>query len=209
VEQDRPRNRLNDASTDSRGWLWFGTMDDDETHSHGALYSWEGTALTTCDEGFVISNGPAFSPDGRFFYHSDTVARTIYRFDVGVGGSLSGKRPFIEIEEGAGWPDGTAVDAEGRLWIALYGGWAVRCYSPQGDLLETVGLPCAQVTKVAFGGPDLKTAYVTTAWKGLCTEERARQSLAGALFAFDADIPGLPTTPMRESLCLRPAHRSS
>jgi D-xylonolactonase len=169
-------------------------MDDGETEPHGALYCWDRSAAPiACDQGFVISNGPAFSPDGRTLYHTDSVRRTINRFDVASDGFLSGKRPFIEIEEGAGCPDGTSVDAEGCLWVALYRGWAVRRYSPRGELLEVVALPCANVTKLALGGGDLKTAFVTTARKGLGPRELAAQPLAGNLFAFDAEVPGLAT----------------
>jgi sugar lactone lactonase YvrE len=117
--------------------------------------------------------------------------RVVYRFDVEPEGRLSGKRPFVEIEAHAGCPDGSVADSEGCIWIALYGGWAVRRYSPQGQLLETVSLPCANVTKLAFGGSSLQTAFVTTARKGLSQGELAAQPLAGGLFAFEVDVPGL------------------
>jgi D-xylonolactonase len=194
LEGERPGNRMNDACVDATGRLWFGSMDDDETEPRGVLYRWDcRVAPIACDQGFVISNGPAFSPDGRTLYHTDSVRRTIYRFEVASDGSASGKRPFIQIEDGAGFPDGTTVDAEGCLWVALYQGWAVRRYSARGELLEVVALPCANVTKLALGGGDLKTAFVTTARKGLGPRELAAQPLAGNLFAFDAEVPGLAT----------------
>jgi sugar lactone lactonase YvrE len=200
LESDLPDNRLNDACADAAGRLWFGSMDNREAKPNGSLYRWDGTgAPVPCDHGFVISNGPIHSPDGRVLYHTDTVRRTIYRFDVVADGSVSGKRPFIEIEDGAGWPDGSTVDAEGCLWVALWGGWAVRRYSPEGDLLEIVRLPCAYVTKVALGGDDLRTAFVTTALKGLGRENLESQPLAGGLFAFEADIPGLCAAPIQLS----------
>jgi D-xylonolactonase len=175
-------------------------MDDQEAEPHGRLYSWDGTAPPRLrDDGYVISNGPAFSPDGRRFYHTDTQRRIVYRFDVGADGTLSGKQPFVEIETHAGWPDGSLVDSEGCIWIALYGGWAVQRYSPQGQLLETVSLPCANVTKLALGGRDLKTAFVTTARKGLSESELAAQPLAGGLFAFEVDVPGLPPGTMMKA----------
>jgi D-xylonolactonase len=193
VEPDWPCNRLNDACIDPAGRLWFGTMDDQETALTGALYCWHGMgAPISHDQGFVISNGLAHSPDGRFLYHTDTVRRMIYRFDAAVDGSISNKQAFIEIEEGAGFPDGTAVDIEGCLWVALWHGWAVRRYSPQGELLETISIPCANVTKLAFGGDDLKTAFITTAQAGLSHEELGAQNLAGSIFAFESEVPGLP-----------------
>jgi D-xylonolactonase len=192
LEGERLGNRMNDACIDPMGRLWFGSMDDGETEPHGALYSWDcASAPQAWDQGFAISNGPAFSPDGRTLYHTDSLRRTIHRFDVAADGAVCGKRPFIRIEDEAGWPDGTTVDAEGCLWVALYQGSAVRRYSPRGELLEVVDLPCANVTKLVLGGKDLKTAFVTTARKGLDPAELAAQPLAGGLFAFEADVPGL------------------
>jgi D-xylonolactonase len=192
LHSERAGNRMNDACLDAIGRLWFGSMDDAEIEPHGALYCWDrGGSPILWDQDFVISNGPAFSPDGSVFYHTDSARRTIYRFDVGSDGSLHDKRLFIKIEDGGGWPDGTTVDAQGCLWVALYQGWAVRRYSPQSELLEVVGIPCAHVTKLALGGEDRKTAFVTTARKGLSAEALAAQPLAGNLFAFDVDVPGM------------------
>jgi sugar lactone lactonase YvrE len=89
------------------------------------------------------------------------------------------------------------VDSAGCVWIALYGGWGVRRYSADGTLLDFVRFPVANVTKIAFGGGDLRTAYATTAAKGLSAAERAAQTHAGDLFAFRVDVPGLPTPPVR------------
>jgi sugar lactone lactonase YvrE len=191
VEPDHPGNRLNDGSVSPEGELWFGSMDDAESEPSGALYRLDRDGrCVVLDKGYVIGNGPAFSPDGRVFYHTATSCKTVFAFDRPEPHTLTGKRVFVQIESGAGHPDGTAVDQEGCVWIALYGGWGVRRYSPQGELLTTVRLPCANVTKIAFGGPDLRTAYVTTAWKGLPPEQRAAQPLAGDLFSFEAPAPG-------------------
>jgi xylono-1,5-lactonase len=192
VEPHLPANRLNDGCVSPEGELWFGSMHDPELEPTGALYRLDADGRCVClDKGYVITNGPAFSPDGRVFYHTDTSHRTVYAFDRPDPHTLAGKRVFVQIEEGAGHPDGTTVDQEGCVWIALWGGWAVRRYSPEGKLLATVRLPCANVTKIAFGGPDLRTAYVTTAWKGMTREQRAAQPLAGDLFSFEAPAPGL------------------
>ena len=197
IEPERPGNRLNDACVDSAGRLWFGTMDDHETEASGGLYSWHGAgAAVAHDQGFVISNGPAHSPDGSFMYHTDTVRRTIFRFDISAAGELSNKKIFIQIEDGAGFPDGTTIDAEGCLWVALWQGGQVRRYSRQGELMETVALPCSNVTKIALGGADLKTAFVTTARVGLSQEALTAQHLAGSIFAFEVDVPGLPSRPI-------------
>jgi xylono-1,5-lactonase len=192
VDADRPRNRLNDAHVDAAGRLWFGTMDDDETKATGALYRFDTTGLHRCDDGYVITNGPATSPDGRTLYHIDTLQRAIYAFDLAADGSLGARRVFARIAEADGYPDGPVVAADGCVWVGLYGGWGVNRYTPQGELLSKLALPVANCTKPAFGGDDLRTLYVTSAWKGLSAEQRAQQRLAGGLFAVRVDTPGLP-----------------
>lgn len=197
VEDASLGNRLNDGFVDADGRLWFGSMHDGETASSGALYRLDRGGLTRVDDGYCITNGPAVSPDGRTLYHTDTLKKLIYAFDLAADGELSGRRVFAAIEDGAGYPDGPAVDAEGCVWTGLFGGWGVRRYSPAGEVVDFVRFPCANVTKLAFGGPELKTVYATTAWKGLNPAERAAQPLAGGLFAFDVDTPGLPQHDVR------------
>lgn len=191
VEPDLPGNRLNDGAVDAKGRLWFGSMDDGENAPSGKLYRLDAGGLAAMDSGTVITNGPAFSPDGFTLYHTDTLGKTIYAFDTGEDGALRNKRVFVKIEDGAGWPDGPAVDREGCLWTGLFGGWAARRYAPDGALLETVSFPVANVTKLAFGGDDLTTVYATTASKGLDAASLGKQPLAGGLFRFTVTVPGL------------------
>ncbi|QBI05193.1 SMP-30/gluconolactonase/LRE family protein [Pseudoduganella albidiflava] len=193
-EADRPGNRLNDGHVAHDGALWFGSMDNAETAASGALYRYDGalrSGLTKHDDGIIITNGPAFSPDRKTFYHTDTFGKTVYAFDVTAEGTLANKRVFATIAE-PGWPDGSAVDAAGNVWVAVFRGARVLRYSPAGELLETIAFPVPNITKIAFGGPDLKTAFATTATKGLTAEERAAAPLAGGVFAFPVDVPGLP-----------------
>lgn len=192
VDSDRPSNRLNDAHVDAAGRLWFGTMDNEEVNPTGALYRFDASGLKRCDDGYVITNGPATSPDGRTLYHVDTLKRLIYAFDLDKDGSLSDRRVFARIADTDGYPDGPTVDSAGCVWVGLFGGWGVNRYSPKGELLGKISLPVANCTKATFGGDDLRTLYVTTAWKGLTDEQRAQQKLAGGLFAGRVDTPGLP-----------------
>ncbi|HEY1961854.1 MAG TPA: SMP-30/gluconolactonase/LRE family protein [Rhizomicrobium sp.] len=192
VEPQRPGNRLNDGAVDPRGRLWFGSMDDAEAEATGCLYRLDSSGPRVMDTGYVITNGPTFSPDGKRLYHTDTLKKIVYAFDLDEDGAISNKRVFTVIEDGAGHPDGPCVDSEGCVWTGLFAGWSARRYAPTGELLETVRFPCANITKLAFGGPDLKTAYATTAWKGMSAEARIQQPLAGALFRFQVDVPGLP-----------------
>jgi len=198
VEDAGLDNRLNDGFVDAQGRLWFGSMHDPEETLTGALYRYDGRGLVRIDDGYCITNGPAVSPNGETLYHTDTLGKVIYAFDVGEDGGLSNKREFARIEDGAGYPDGPAVDVEGCVWTGLFAGWGARRYSPQGELLEFVRFPVANVTKLAFGGPDLTTVYATTAWKGLSDDERAAQPLAGGVFEFTVPTPGLPQNEVRD-----------
>lgn len=190
VERDMAGNRFNDGYVDAHGCLWFGSMDNGEEAATGSLYCLDAQArLTLADPDYVITNGPAMSPDGRTLYHTDTLAKTVYCFDVLASGGLANKRPFVTIE-GTGHPDGMAVDAGGTVWIALFGGGRIERYTPSGALIDAISFPCSNVTKLTFGGVDLRTVFVTTAWKGLSPEDRAREPLAGALFALRSPVPG-------------------
>lgn len=192
IEADAPSNRLNDAVVDPTGHLWFGSMDNGETASTGFFYRLDDDGVAR-PRGFgcEITNGPAFSPDGHIGYFVDTLARKIWAYDVDSEGQLSGRRLFVEIEDGAGFPDGPSVDVDGHVWIGLYAGWAARRYAPDGKLVDTVKFPVANVTKLAFGGTDMQNAFATTAAKQLDTAALKAQPLAGGLFSFRVQVPGL------------------
>ena len=192
VEQERTRHRINDGFVDAAGRLWFGTMHEDARTVGGALYSLEeNNRLRVHDTGYIITNGPAVSPDGRRLYHTDSAARSVYVFDLSNDGVLTRKRLFMRFPPGVS-PDGMAVDAVGNLWIALFNGWRIETFSPEGTKVAELRFPCAQITKLAFGGADLKTAFVTTARYRLTSRELEAQPMSGGLFSFAVDIPGLP-----------------
>jgi xylono-1,5-lactonase len=190
---DQPAyNRTNDGTVDAQGRLWFGTMDEEEQRPTGALYCLDRHGLHTMGCEAVVTNGPAITPDGKTLYHVDSGNRTISRYTIDEGPSLSDGEVFLQFTETEGYPDGVVLDSEGCLWVALWDGWSVRRYGADGRLLTTVELPCARVTKIAFGGQDLRTAYVTTAQVALSAEELRAQPCAGSLFAFEVAVPGLP-----------------
>lgn len=192
-EPDLPGNRLNDATVDAAGRVWFGTMDDGEEAATGRLWCLDGGEIRASGlPPVTITNGPAISPDGSTLYHTDTLGRVIHAVPVNDDGTLGSARVFAEIADKDGWPDGCVCDAEGFLWSGLWGGWRARRYAPDGSIAQEVRFPVANITKISFGGPDLTTAYATTARKGLDEAVLAGQPLAGNIFAFDAGVAGIP-----------------
>jgi sugar lactone lactonase YvrE len=193
VEPDLPENRLNDGVVDSLGRLWFGTMDDGEKAKSGAFYCFaDGEVKRTGLDGIAITNGPAASPDGRILYFVDTLKGTLESADISDDGTLGERRLFAKIDPKHGHPDGPTIDSEGCVWISLYAGWEARRYSPAGELIQTVKFPVANITKIAFGGDDLRSAYATTARQMLKPEDIAKQPQIGDLFEFQVDVPGVP-----------------
>jgi D-xylonolactonase len=191
-EPDFPNNRLNDATIDAQGRLWFGSMDDGETETTGRLHRCvDGAFVEAGLPPVVITNGPAISADARTLYHTDTLGKIIWRVAIEDDGSLAQPEQHIVIEGGAGHPDGSVLDSENCLWTGLFGGWGIRRYDPSGKLMLTVSFPVANITKMTFGGPDLRVAYATTARKGLGAKALADQPMAGDVFAFDAGVAGI------------------
>ena len=205
-EADKLRNRSNDGGCDRQGRFWYGTMSnnlaDDGSEiemegSTGTLYrvdpdgSWRAVVP---DVG--ISNTLAWSADDRLFYFADTLTG-IYAFDFDPqAGTLAGRRPFAmqdrpELAE-RGHPDGSTIDAEGFLWNCRWDGGCVIRLAPDGTIDRIVDMPCSRVTSAVFGGPDLDTLYITTVTYGLTDAQRAEQPLAGAIFAYDPGVKGLP-----------------
>lgn len=192
IDAEHGSNRLNDGAVDPHGRLWFGTMDNDEKDKTGAFYRFADGEVTPTGIGdIIVTNGPAVSPDGRTLYVVNTFARTIERCEIMDDGKLGPRQPFVTIEDGAGFPDGPTVDSEGCVWIGLYCGWSARRYSPEGKLVNEVKFPVANVTKIAFGGEDLRTVFATTARQGMRPEELRQQTLAGHLFQFECDVAGI------------------
>ena len=146
-EADLPGNRFNDGKLDREGRFWAGTMDDTERSSTGTLYRLDpNRSWSTIDEGYSVTNGPAFSVSGRRMYHNDSGRQLTYVFDLDPAGTPSNRRVFARYGEGEGYPDGMTVDADDCLWIAFWDGWCVRRYSPDGMCLATIKLPVQKPT---------------------------------------------------------------
>ena len=199
---DPAHERFNDGKADPQGRFWVGTIYEPRQPAHAALYRWAGTRLDKVVRGITVSNGLAFSPDGGTLYRSDTTSHRIFACDFdGHDGSLAHERVFAEFPLKAagqhlasygGRPDGAAVDAEGAYWCAMFEGQRLLRFSPDGELLAELPLPVRCPTMPCFGGPDLRTLFVTTARLGRPAEELAAQPLAGCVLALRVDVPGLP-----------------
>lgn len=189
--------RINDSSVDSMGRLWFGTFCPKFTPGVGSLYRLDpDLSLHRMDSGFSMSNGIAWSPDASAMYFVDTYEYCIWRYDFdSVIGTIASRELFIDYR-GLPWrPDGCCVDRDGNLWVAEVNAARVAAYTPDGpprrEPTKTVMLPITKPTSIAFGGPDLKTMFITTEWRGIDAEERLRQPLAGANFVVRGVAEGL------------------
>ena len=193
VETDMPGNRFNDGKCDPAGRFWAGTMDFACKEPTGSMYrlSPDGS-IEKMDSGYPITNGPTWSRDYSTMYYNDTYNGRVFAFDFNLeSGELSNKRLFLQFSPEDGTPDGMTTDAEGGIWIAQWGASKVTRRSADGTVTRTVELPCSQITSCAFGGPNLRTLFITSAAQGLNSEQLEREPLAGSLFAIDLDIAGL------------------
>ena len=184
-----PGFRTNDGKMDTKGAFWWSVMDDDHGARPGSVFR------TTPDlktervlSGIHIPNTISMSPNGRRLYMADSRLQTLFVHDVA---DLSKIQEFANTRGAPATPDGSAVDAQGYLWNAQWGGWRIVRYAPDGRIDRTVQMPVQQPTSCAFGGPDLTTLYVTSAWDDLPLDARARQPLAGGLFAIETGVKGL------------------
>ena len=196
VERDIPGNRMNDAKCDPAGRLLAGTTAFDFTPHSAALYrvgpDWSVEQLV----GDVTqSNGISWSPDGKKMYFIDSATQSVDVFGYEAStGSASSRRRLVTIERAHGVPDGMTTDSAGNLWVACFGGAAVRCFSPEGEQLAEVFLPVTQVTSCAFGGPELSDLYVTSAAYRLSAAQLTKEPHAGATFVCRPGAMGMPAS---------------
>jgi sugar lactone lactonase YvrE len=179
--------RMNEGGCDPDGRFYCGSMAYDQRSGAASLWrlDLDGTVHRVLD-GVTISNGLEWSPDGSIAYYVDTPTHRIDVFDYSTDTGLTGRRPFVRFPED-GNPDGLTVDAEGGVWVSLFGGGAVRRYTPQGRLDAVIEIPTPQVTACTLGGPDLDRLFITTS-----AENRDGDPVAGSLFAVDVGVRGLP-----------------
>jgi sugar lactone lactonase YvrE len=193
-----PSIRFNDGGCDRQGRFYCGSMSygEGELPPIGSLYRLDpdGAVTVLIDGGLTISNGIVWTPDGGTCYYIDSPTRRVDAFDAGPEGSLTGRRPVVEMSDGDGIiPDGMCLDSDGGLWVAMWRGAEVRRYRPDGALDLTVPVPAGLVTACAFGGPDLTDLYITTSRQGAVAPDE--EGTAGALFRCRPGFTGVPETP--------------
>jgi sugar lactone lactonase YvrE len=159
----------------------------------GSLYRVDKGRVDALDDNIWVANGVAWSPDGATMYFADSHVHTIFAYDYDLDtGAIGKRRVFVDARGRAGVPDGASVDAEGFLWSAMFDGSCLARYAPDGRLDRTVPVPVSRPTACAFGGPDLRTMYVTTARFRLAPDKLASETHAGGLLALDVGVKGLP-----------------
>ncbi|MFP4510177.1 MAG: SMP-30/gluconolactonase/LRE family protein [Spirochaetaceae bacterium] len=195
LEADIPQNRCNDGKCDPQGRFWIGTMSTVKRTGTASVYR-----VSTDYEiervfgGVTTSNGIVWNADSTKMFYVDTPTRRIdsFAFDAETG-AVHERTPLVEIPDELGKPDGMTIDAEGRLWVAMFYGACVTVWDSQtGSFLEKIDVPAKNVTSVAFGGNELSTLYVTTARVGMSEADLQTYPDAGSLFMFDTDVRGTP-----------------
>jgi sugar lactone lactonase YvrE len=195
VDAGQPATRFNDGKVGPDGRFWAGTMDQEHlSRPIGALYRLDpdGRCERVLD-GLIVSNGLAWTADGRTMLHSDSRGQVVHAYDYdGELGQLSRRRVLARPDQATGRPDGGATDVEGYYWSAGISAGVLNRWAPDGRLDRRIELPCPAPTCPCFGGPELKTLYVTSLRHGLTEEQLERAPLSGGVFALDVDVPGVP-----------------
>jgi L-arabinonolactonase len=196
-EPDLPQTRLNDGRTDRQGRLVAGGMDERDMRPLSSVWRLDADLKPTRLFGSVrCANSICFSPDGRTMYFADSPLREIVAFDYDpASGTPRRKRSLARLPEGRGVPDGSCVDAEGFIWNAVWEGYRVDRFAPDGRLNTTCEVPVEKPTCVAFGGPKLDTLFITTSRLGSKPEALAREPSSGGLYAVKPGVKGLADAP--------------
>ena len=162
-EDDLKNNRFNDGKCDNQGRFYAGTMNDVDSAPTGNFYIlYNDLTYKKIDEGYEVTNGPAFSNDYKKIYFTDTRQGKIYISDLNSDGTIKEKKLFISISSNEGRPDGMTFDKEGFLWVAIFGGSCVNRYNKEGKLVDKIKLPTSCITSCIFGDDNLDTLFITS-----------------------------------------------
>lgn len=192
-QPDKSDHRLNEAKCDPQGRLWFGSISTLGRFPTGCLYRMEPGGSVQCTmEKISVPNTLVWLGDPGNVLFADSARRVVWRFHFdGESGAFSNRSVFAECHADRGMPDGAALDAEGHVWIAEFGGGRVKRYDPDGRVTHVVELPATQVTSCAFAGPGLRHLIIITTKRLLSAEERTLQTHAGDLFVVEPEVPGI------------------
>ena len=194
-EPDKPGNRFNDGKCDPAGRLWAGTMPITEDSATGSMYCLHPDGHVEKQGGdYSIPNGIVWNAEATVMYHIDSPTRRVDAWDFdNATGTISNRRMAIEIQDEGAFPDGMAMDTEGKIWVALWGGWSVVQFDPEnGEELARIAVPVSRTSACAFGGPNLDELYITTAKKDITEADLEKEPLAGCVFKARVAVSGLP-----------------
>ncbi len=189
-EEERVNARFNDGAVDRGGRFWAGTMTPEGFEN--SLYRLDSDlTIHQMETGIGISNGIGWSPDAKTMYFTDSPRKLIYTYDFDVAtGSIENRRIWVDSSEQDGVPDGLCVDSQGCVWSARWDGWRIERYDPEGQVMEEIPVPVQRPTSCTFGGADLTTLFITSAWTGLTAAQRKAQPGAGDIFRLELEVPG-------------------
>ena len=194
IELDKPNNRINDGKTDPMGRLWFGTMDNLEKEQSGSLYCLDDSLkLRKVDDKYFITNGPAFLNKNNF-YHADSKKKIIYKIKINNKFQIIKKNIFVKFKKNEGSPDGMTTDIKNNLWVCHYRGARISVYNLKGHKIHQIYLPAKNVTNCAFGGIKNDELFISTARRGMSSEELKKYPLSGSLFKTKVNLKGKKST---------------
>jgi len=193
IESNMPNNRINDGKIDPIGRLWFGTMDNLEKKQSGSLYCLDkNLILHKVDDGYFITNGPAFINKNNF-YHTDSRKKIIYKININDKLKILKKTIFVRFNKKEGSPDGMTTDIKNNLWVCHYHGACISVYNLRGNKICKIKLPAKNITSCTFGGPKNNYLFISTARRGMNDKEIKKYPLSGGLFRIKLDIRGKKT----------------
>ena len=191
IENNLPKNRINDGKTDHKGRLWFGTMDNPERSiKKGSLYCLDGNLnLRKVDSNYFITNGPAFLDDNNF-YHTDSRSKVIYKIKINKSFKIIKKKIFVKLKTDEGSPDGMTLDNKKNLWVCHFNGACISVFDKKGKKIHKVNFPAKNITNCTFGGKNNKELFVSSATKSMLRKDYKKYRYSGSFFSIKTNMSG-------------------
>ena len=191
IENNLPKNRINDGKTDHKGRLWFGTMDNPERSiKKGSLYCLdENLNLRKVDSNYFITNGPAFLDDNNF-YHTDSRSKVIYKIKINKSFKIIKKKIFVKLKTDEGSPDGMTLDNKKNLWVCHFNGACISVFNKNGTKIHKINFPAKNITNCTFGGKNNKELFVSSATKSMLRKDYKKYRYSGSFFSIKTNMSG-------------------